>query len=366
MFKNESSNEIRILDFGLSSKRRTGVMTSGRRGTLNYMAPEVLLGNVFTEQADVWSAGIICYRLFTGTRPWSITAKRKFSEPVMKKMLDITKVDWPEYIPKEARDVILASCRWEAEKRATAAEVLNFPWFLGEGKHMRMDSNTIDRLHLFAMRGKLQHMIHDLVLKNAKIDCDLCLRQARNFFHQDADEFNQEDHEFTKEEFGDFLDACRSKSAILQRTEVDQDKVFEALCTGDKETISFEDFMGWYQWDYIMKQDQRLWNFIATLDRDNDGFIDLGDIESAFAEHVDSEDIKAYLIVFREAFEGQDSISVERFGHLIRQDVNEDYTHMKPNSMESEFLFTKKQDYVKNAKRQKASFGNLVKQNNQL
>ena len=76
---------------------------------------------------------------------------------------------------------------------------------------------------------------------------------------EDADEFNQEDHEFTKEEFGDFLDACRSKSAILQRTEVDQDKVFEALCTGDKETISFEDFMGWYQWDYIMKQDQRLW-----------------------------------------------------------------------------------------------------------
>ena len=77
---------------------------------------------MFTEQADVWSAGIICYRLFTGTRPWSITAKRKFQEDVMKKMLDITKADWPSYIPKEARDVILASCRWEAEKRATAAE----------------------------------------------------------------------------------------------------------------------------------------------------------------------------------------------------------------------------------------------------
>ena len=106
--------------------------------------------------------------------------------------------------------------------------------------------------------------------------------------------------------------------------------------------------------------------FIGTLDRDNDGFIDLDDIESAFAEHVDSEDIKAYLIVFREAFEGEDSISVERFGHLIRQDVNEDYSRLKPNSMESEFLFHKKQDYVKNSSKKKASFGKLLKQNNKL
>lgn len=41
-------------------------MISQRCGTLRYMAPEILLGQDYNNSVDIWSAGVVMYKLISG------------------------------------------------------------------------------------------------------------------------------------------------------------------------------------------------------------------------------------------------------------------------------------------------------------
>jgi len=57
-----------LMDFG--SARDSGDDAGGAPGTPRFTAPEVLAGGRATEQADVWSLGVVLHRLVTGAWPW--------------------------------------------------------------------------------------------------------------------------------------------------------------------------------------------------------------------------------------------------------------------------------------------------------
>ena len=54
---------IKISDFGFTKFSKTRISYSKKFGTLNYMAPEILLDNNFSEKADIYSIGIIAFQL---------------------------------------------------------------------------------------------------------------------------------------------------------------------------------------------------------------------------------------------------------------------------------------------------------------
>jgi len=65
-------NEVRICDFGVSKAASTNTMTSKTFGTLEYMAPELLLQlSKYDEKVDVYSFGIIMHELFIMKKPFS-------------------------------------------------------------------------------------------------------------------------------------------------------------------------------------------------------------------------------------------------------------------------------------------------------
>lgn len=59
----------RLADFGLAGVLQSSVSGSHTRGTPAYMAPEAFDGR-FTEQTDLWSAGVILYQLLSGRLPF--------------------------------------------------------------------------------------------------------------------------------------------------------------------------------------------------------------------------------------------------------------------------------------------------------
>ena len=66
------SNKIKILDFGLaSSKTQSRALTTPGTpmGTLNFMAPECLLGLTLDKAADQWALGVIVFQMLTGKLP---------------------------------------------------------------------------------------------------------------------------------------------------------------------------------------------------------------------------------------------------------------------------------------------------------
>lgn len=63
---------VRILDFGVASRSDAGggIGAPAMYGTLPYMAPELLRGDVAGPTADVWALGVILVEMLTGRRPF--------------------------------------------------------------------------------------------------------------------------------------------------------------------------------------------------------------------------------------------------------------------------------------------------------
>jgi serine/threonine protein kinase/tetratricopeptide (TPR) repeat protein/TolB-like protein len=75
-------NRLKILDFGLAQFVRqegdlsvTASISEGKQpsGTLPYMSPEQLRGEVADQGSDIWSAGAVLYELATGRRPFAFS-----------------------------------------------------------------------------------------------------------------------------------------------------------------------------------------------------------------------------------------------------------------------------------------------------
>jgi serine/threonine protein kinase len=72
-----AGDELKIMDFGLAKVLDSGtgatesVTVAGRvMGTLGYMAPEVVNGNVVDERADLFAIGVMVVETLTGVRPF--------------------------------------------------------------------------------------------------------------------------------------------------------------------------------------------------------------------------------------------------------------------------------------------------------
>ncbi|KAL1527197.1 hypothetical protein AB1Y20_015876 [Prymnesium parvum] len=69
-----SDHSVKVADFGLSREcMQPGAMT--RVGSVQWAAPEVLLGETYSHKCDVWSFGVVCWELLTARVPFEKMAQ---------------------------------------------------------------------------------------------------------------------------------------------------------------------------------------------------------------------------------------------------------------------------------------------------
>lgn len=61
--------KLKLIDFGISHRRNVSLNPTEIVGTLYFMAPEVLEGQI-DEKSDVWSCGVLLYMLLSGIPPF--------------------------------------------------------------------------------------------------------------------------------------------------------------------------------------------------------------------------------------------------------------------------------------------------------
>ena len=129
----DSNYQVKLADFG--NTKLLDVQMTKQKGTFQWMAPEVIKGNVYTEKSDVYSFGIIMNELATRTPPYQGVDKKEVARKVAKD---------PEYrpaikprIPKDWID-LMTKCYDANEKKRP-----NFNEIIDSLKKAKLSSGTI-------------------------------------------------------------------------------------------------------------------------------------------------------------------------------------------------------------------------------
>ncbi|KAG1697960.1 hypothetical protein DVH05_015444 [Phytophthora capsici] len=120
--------EAKLIDFGVSRIRQEHPMTAGV-GTPYWTAPEILEGKRYTEQADLYSFGVVLSELDTGKLPYhdALTSEGKKLKPfqiLADVMAGMLRPSFSEGCPSKIRRIGVACCQHDQSRRPTAAQVV--------------------------------------------------------------------------------------------------------------------------------------------------------------------------------------------------------------------------------------------------
>ncbi|KAE9010592.1 hypothetical protein PR002_g15309 [Phytophthora rubi] len=119
--------EAKLIDFGVSRERQENSMTAGV-GTPYWTAPEILQGDRYTEQADIYSLGVVLSELDTTKLPYhdALTSNGKKPKPVQI-LADVAagmlRPSFSEDCPRRIRRIGVACCQQDPTRRPNAAQV---------------------------------------------------------------------------------------------------------------------------------------------------------------------------------------------------------------------------------------------------
>ncbi|KAL1235867.1 Ribosomal protein S6 kinase beta-1 [Trichinella nelsoni] len=107
---------VKLTDFGLCKEAIEGdAMTHTFCGTIEYMAPEILMRTGHGKAVDWWSLGALMYDMLTGGPPFKAENRKKTIDKILKGKLTL-----PLYLSPEARDLIKKLLKRHVQSRLGA------------------------------------------------------------------------------------------------------------------------------------------------------------------------------------------------------------------------------------------------------
>jgi len=123
--KENSQITVKIIDFG-TALVYIDHDNVDKVGTIYYIAPEVLTGNI-SSKCDIWSLGIILYIMLCGYPPFNGETDQDIINSITKGVLVFPEHEWSK-VSGQAKDLIIKMLTYEPEERITAADALNHSW----------------------------------------------------------------------------------------------------------------------------------------------------------------------------------------------------------------------------------------------
>jgi len=113
----------KLCDFGLAQKVAASgkVQFSGVRGTMGFIAPEIIKHEDYDFKADIWAVGVMCYTLMAGYEPF-FPSSSCLNEPLV-----FHGRYWDRVSPL-ARNFISKLLAIDPNLRPSAIEALHHPW----------------------------------------------------------------------------------------------------------------------------------------------------------------------------------------------------------------------------------------------
>lgn len=147
---------LKIADFGLSKIIDDQVTMKTVCGTPGYCAPEILRGNAYGPEVDMWSVGVILYILLCGFEPFFDPRGDQYMySRILNCDYEFVSPWWDE-VSLNAKDLVSKLIVLDPHKRLSVQEALLHPWVLGKAARFSHMDTTQRKLQEFNARRKLK------------------------------------------------------------------------------------------------------------------------------------------------------------------------------------------------------------------
>lgn len=126
----DECGHLKIGDYGLAKvldEPHSGIRslrTASVCGTRNYLSPEMLAGKPYSYESDMWSFGVMLYRIMVGTFPFDANRTKDVFQRIKHDRLHT-----PNWISGEARELLRGLLQKDPRKRLSTEKVKRLPFF---------------------------------------------------------------------------------------------------------------------------------------------------------------------------------------------------------------------------------------------
>ncbi|KAK7340064.1 hypothetical protein VNO77_20756 [Canavalia gladiata] len=125
----DADGHVMLTDFGLAKQFEESTRSNSMCGTLEYMAPEIILGKGHDKAADWWSVGVLLFEMLTGKPPFCGGSRDKIQQKIVK-----DKIKLPAFLSSEAHSLLKGLLQKEASRRIGCGsrgieEIKGHKWF---------------------------------------------------------------------------------------------------------------------------------------------------------------------------------------------------------------------------------------------
>jgi Protein kinase domain len=126
----DSNGKLKLCDFGCSKRYENDLNESGlvvsMKGSLPWMAPEVMKQGGYGRKADIWSLGCVVIEMLSGKPPWGGVENQILL--MMKVIVYNDMPEIPQGISAQGKDFILQCLLRDSNKRPSAEELFQHPF----------------------------------------------------------------------------------------------------------------------------------------------------------------------------------------------------------------------------------------------
>ena len=230
---------MKIIDFGTAKIFEKNRAEKAVIGSSYYIAPEVLKQR-YNEKCDTWSVGVILYMTLVGIAPFDGKTDEDIIRRIQKGKYDKSNSRFVQH-SEEVRDLVSKLLEKNIEKRLSAKEALNHPWFEKYGGRKLFCNFKpeeikpyIENLFSYRYNSKLQELVIAFLVHNLSNN-DQTLIILKMFRH-----FNTSgDCKLTKNELTNALYSYKDKADVDEMADV----IFERLDGDNNGYIEYEEFL---------------------------------------------------------------------------------------------------------------------------
>lgn len=112
---------VKLLDFGIARTEESDLTATGHLvGTVDYIAPERILGERGDHRSDLFSVGVLLHEMLSGNKPFG----GKSISAILRNIVSKPPIELPQDLPEGLGAVVLTALAKEPEQRYQTAEEL--------------------------------------------------------------------------------------------------------------------------------------------------------------------------------------------------------------------------------------------------